>query len=374
MRRIIFNSSYVVRARSAAMSTVVGFVSLASAVCANANQSQPRELSAEKIVRELAFSDVIYDRELTMECDFWDSSGRSAFDTGIGQSEPQRVGHYEVVGIVRRDGSLCQWARKTGVQGHKPLFMKVMAFGDRRCKLKYLGDDPKSGIDVFIEEPRKFGIEIDSGIIDHGLWFGYPLAERAPRFVDVASSAKWTSDGPNRAVTTVDHWSYSLTFDETPANHIEALEIRDTNRSKTSPVYSLREMKVRYLEWKPIDGVDCPRRAELRYLYLTQEGSLLTQVSNLTLKSVSSRRTVSDGYAKFIPEVPNGTRVEVGDAPGIEYVWEYGKIVRRSDAVKVKSYLGRLFYRSPVRGYTLVFFAVLAAAVTGLFLWRRWKS
>jgi hypothetical protein len=101
---------------------------------------------------------------------------------------------------------------------------------------------------------------------------------------------------------------------------------------------------------------------------------LLTQVSNLTLKSVSSRRTVSDGYAKFIPEVPNGTRVEVGDAPGIEYVWEYGKIVRRSDAVKVKSYLGRLFYRSPVRGYTLVFFAVLAAAVTGLFVWRRWKS
>ncbi len=81
--------------------------------------------------------------------------------------------------------------------------------------------------------------------------------------------------------------------------------------------------------------------------------------------------TLSSRYDEFFAEVPDGTRVQVNDYPGIEFIWRDGEIVRKVDGKKLASLLDKSFFGSPFRRYVLIAFGGFGLAAVGWFFWRR---
>jgi hypothetical protein len=147
-------------------------------------------------------------------------------------------------------------------------------------------------------------------------------------------------------------------------NHVSCI-LHTKHLVNGSPVTTKYELGYRYAEasdqvfhaWLPVFlRVDCEVKANASHTRGLVEGTIVRMEEAEPMTSLKD----------FVVDITNGTRVDVGDYPGIEFEWLDGEIVRKIDRKKVASLTGFKFSSAK-----WVIPSVLLVAIAAGCLW--WK-
>lgn len=174
--------------------------------------------------------------------------------------------------------------------------------------------------------------------------------------------------------------AYSLWLDPKHGSLPRRISVRKTlsdyaGDRQLSSFRGVREMKadVEVSRLEKFGDVHLMTEFAILYQTLFSDGSRQSQTTcRLSKIDVSPNVSTSDAF-KVSVDIPNGTPVQVNDAPGIEYVWKDDRILKLVDTEYAKDLRGRTFVRgmSSARRWVLGVTVVLLIVLTGIFAIRR---
>lgn len=255
--------------------------------------------------------------------------------------------------------------------------IKMMVARGRECVINHEGSDQTSGVSAFVEEPIGYHRPDVKDIVDYlghfggGVLLGYLLLSDKERVhIDDLLTAEWTASSPNvficyhgtrRIVVTLDADNHPQTIEITPAVVGVAQEAGKYYRH--SELFELKK-------WLEFEGVEVPSEVNIWTLLLTTEKKWRTTNNRYEIQEVGPVVQVSDRYGDFFTGIPNGTRVQVDDYLGIDFIWQDGEIVRKVDRVKLSALVGQPFFGSPRRRYLWIGLGLVGLAAVGWLVWR----
>ncbi|QDU38344.1 hypothetical protein Mal4_26710 [Maioricimonas rarisocia] len=315
----------------------------------------------------MAFRDVLLGRRVTLNVAGKVVEGRSAFDVRK-RFEEQELFSGLVSEVLSSDRNSCTIVEHGDEESPR---IKVLASRERLANVNFRGADARDGIEAFSEGPLKVPFEGYAAYAGDGIWYGYLSLRALPEFSQLLAEVTWSSENDHREIRgTYADWEIRFYFPDAESTQPSKVEIQRMNRSPAdSGIVVARAIE--FLEWESFEGTDVPSRVQTWDLVLTSDRKWETTYQVHTLEEIGPPTEISGRYGDFFIDIPDGTRVQVNDYMGIDFVWENGEIVRKIDRRTLQSLIDQPFFESPVRRLLLMALGAAAIALTGWFIWHR---
>ena len=336
---------------------VFAIITVDSAGAQPAESISPRD----RLARAFRFADGFPGRQFNTILDGSREKGRASFDGLVpvtrGEPHPTKYTRY-----VASSGDLVRLEETAS-----DYRLKLIVTPSRQATLQFdLPDDTDEK--TFVDEPLRHPFERHAAAAG-SIWCGC-LYPNIPCISGLLDEVDWQASESGDEISGVyDSWKLVFSFHDAHNDVPERVSLRRVD-PKIDETH-LAAITLKLSQWGTFNDVRGPGVIEHWSLTYYDSGDWETMYLEEALTDVGPPVTLSSRYDEFFAEVPDGTRVQVNDYPGIEFIWRDGEIVRKVDGKKLASLLDKSFFGSPFRRYVLIAFGGFGLAAVGWFFWRR---
>lgn len=225
---------------------------------------------------------------------------------------------------------------------------------------------------IFAEGPCPGSFDDCLFTLGNPVWFGsLGMRDETKAQADIRkllkmATMRFTNDG---CTADYDGWEFEIRY--APNRPGTPHTILTTNHQR--PTKNDFQDKSRYTiihNWLEKDGVKFPKKIESWDLSFHPERGWFTFYRLADLQSIGPKQTISDRDGDYFTDIANGTRLQVDNHIGIEFIWQDGEIVCKVDNAKLATIVEKRFFPSTFRRFVWMGMGGAALVALGWVIWR----